>query len=179
LNFNLIDRPAGPLIDGLMVPLLVALLVSSGTFGEPSHLRSPKVPKEGITTPLINLTSVTLASFVGDVDVVYTFHRTPTTAEYAVIQKACPRETGGMQRFRDLGTLRASLRTLQRFAPWVRRVHIVTNGNFPCWLHNRTDDESSNINLVTHAQIWDKVHREQDLPTYVPPAGAAARAVRS
>jgi hypothetical protein len=75
-----------------------------------------------------------------------------------------------LQRFRDLGTLRASLKTMVRYAPWVRRIHVVTNGNFPCWLRNGTEDffdpDATKINLVTHAQIWDPAHRDADLPTH-------------
>ena len=149
----------------------------------------------------IKLSNVNLSAFTGDVDVVYTFLRTPTSEEYKTILAACPNERGGMQvsdysitgavlvgvqcelvlvlipyvrlhilqRFRDLGTLRASLKTMVRYAPWIRRIHVVTNGNFPCWLRNGTgaeDPDAAKINLVTHAQIWDPAHRDADLPTH-------------
>jgi len=37
--------------------------------------------------------------------------------------------------FRDNGELLYSLRSVERFAPWVRRIHIVTNGQVPAWLN--------------------------------------------
>ncbi len=37
-------------------------------------------------------------------------------------------------RFRDSNELRFSLRSLERFAPWVRRVYLVTDNQIPKWL---------------------------------------------
>ncbi len=53
-------------------------------------------------------------------------------------------------RFRDSGELRYSLRSLLVYAPWVRRVHIVTNGQAPNWL----DLTHPRLRLVTHAGIF-------------------------
>jgi len=52
--------------------------------------------------------------------------------------------------FRDNGELMYSLRSIEKFAPWVHRIHIVTNGQVPAWLN--TDCER--ISLVTHEQIF-------------------------
>ena len=41
-------------------------------------------------------------------------------------------------RFRDLGELRYSLRSLQRHAPWVRRVFLVTDKQVPTGWTPRT-----------------------------------------
>jgi hypothetical protein len=57
--------------------------------------------------------------------------------------------------FRDNGELLYSLRSIERFAPWVRRIHIVTNGHIPSWLN--TDCER--ISLVTHEQIFSDPDR--------------------
>lgn len=38
-------------------------------------------------------------------------------------------------RFQDNEELRYSLRSIERFAPWVRHVFIVTNGQIPSWLN--------------------------------------------
>jgi len=54
------------------------------------------------------------------------------------------------ERFRDSGELRHSLRSLAVFAPWVRKIHIVTNGQVPDWL----DLNHSRIALVSHEQIF-------------------------
>lgn len=66
-------------------------------------------------------------------------------------------------RFRDNEELRYSLRSIWKYAPWVRHVFIVTNGHVPHWLnlaHPR-------LTLVSHADIFpNKSH----LPTFSSPA---------
>jgi SAM-dependent methyltransferase len=52
--------------------------------------------------------------------------------------------------FRDHGELRSSLRSLERFAPWVRHVHLVTDGERPAWL----DTSNPRLSLVSHEQIF-------------------------
>jgi UDP-N-acetylglucosamine-lysosomal-enzyme len=68
------------------------------------------------------------------------------------------------RRFADHGELRHSLRSLAKFAPWVRRVFLVTNGlpgQVPSWLNR------SAVTLVSHADIFpDRSH----LPTFSSPA---------
>lgn len=61
--------------------------------------------------------------------------------------------------FRDNGELRYSLRSLHQFAPWVRRIHIVTNGQIPSWL----DTSHGKIAVVTHDMIFDNAAH---LPTF-------------
>ncbi|XP_048241976.1 N-acetylglucosamine-1-phosphotransferase subunits alpha/beta-like [Haliotis rufescens] len=66
-------------------------------------------------------------------------------------------------RFEDNEELRYSLRSVEKFAPWVRHIYIVTNGQLPYWL----DLESSRVTIVTHEEIFpNKSH----LPTYSSPA---------
>lgn len=49
-------------------------------------------------------------------------------------------------RFEDNEELRYSLRSLERFAPWVRHIYIVTNGQLPYWLNL----ENPRVTIVTH-----------------------------
>lgn len=63
------------------------------------------------------------------------------------------------RRFRDNGELRYSLRSLLRFAPWVRRIHLLTNGDVPPWI----DRGSDRVAVVTHAALFDSA---DDLPTF-------------
>jgi UDP-N-acetylglucosamine-lysosomal-enzyme len=49
-------------------------------------------------------------------------------------------------RFQDNEELRYSLRSVERFAPWVRQVFIVTNGQIPSWLNL----DYSRVTLVPH-----------------------------
>lgn len=62
-------------------------------------------------------------------------------------------------RFRQSDELRYSLRSLEQFAPWIRTVHLVTNGEYPAWLNS----SSPRIRQVSHESIF-KVH--DNLPTF-------------
>jgi len=64
------------------------------------------------------------------------------------------------QRYFDWGTLKYSLRSVEKHAPWVRRVYLVTNGQVPHWLNTSSDL----IRLVNHSQIFKNASR--DLPTF-------------
>jgi hypothetical protein len=68
-------------------------------------------------------------------------------------------ESAGLSRFRNNGELRFSLRSLLSFAPWVQRIHILTNGQVPCWL----DSMHPRIHLVTHAEVFPE---PEVLPTF-------------
>lgn len=66
-------------------------------------------------------------------------------------------------RFEDKEELRYSLRSLERHAPWIRHVYLVTNGQIPHWL----DLDYSRITLVTHMDIFPN---QSHLPTFSSPA---------
>ncbi len=59
------------------------------------------------------------------------------------------RESSGRARYLAHDELRHSLRSLHLFAPWVRRIHLVTAGQVPDWL----DTEHPQIELVDHSAI--------------------------
>ncbi|VTU07113.1 capsular polysaccharide phosphotransferase LcbA [Actinobacillus indolicus] len=61
-------------------------------------------------------------------------------------------------RFRDWENLHYWFRGIEKNAPWVRKVHLVTSGHFPSWL-NRTHTK---LNLVSHSDYIDK----KFLPTF-------------
>ncbi len=61
-------------------------------------------------------------------------------------------------RFRDNGFLKYWFRGVEKFAPWVRKIHFVTDGQKPEWL----DASNPKINLVNHEDFIP----EQFLPTY-------------
>lgn len=61
-------------------------------------------------------------------------------------------------RFRDYGFLKYWFRGVERFAPWVRKIHFVTSGQKPEWL----DADNPKIHLVRHEDYIPK----QFLPTY-------------
>lgn len=62
--------------------------------------------------------------------------------------------TGGNEnaseiRYRDWGTLPYLFRGVERFAPWVRRVHLITWGHLPEWL----DTSNPRLNIVRHSDF--------------------------
>lgn len=61
-------------------------------------------------------------------------------------------------RFRDYGFLKYWFRGVEKFAPWVRKIHFVTCGQKPEWL----DASNPKINLVDHRDFIPL----QFLPTY-------------
>jgi stealth protein CR2/Stealth-like protein len=67
--------------------------------------------------------------------------------------------TANSSRFASRDELRYSLRALHCFAPWVRRVFLVTDGQAPPWL----DVDHPNLTVVDHAEIFGDTGR---LPTF-------------
>lgn len=61
-------------------------------------------------------------------------------------------------RFRDYGFLKYWFRGVEKFAPWVRKIHFVTSGQKPEWL----DENNPKIHLVNHKDYIP----EEFLPTY-------------
>jgi hypothetical protein len=101
-----------------------------------------------------------------DIDVVYTWVDGADEA-FMESRKRCLQacrsavepEAAGMQRFRNNEELRYSLRSLDAFAPWVRRIYIVTNGQVPRWL----DTANERISIVTHDMLFADT---ANLPTF-------------
>ena len=63
----------------------------------------------------------------------------------------------------DNDELKFSLRSIEKFAPWVRRIHIVTNGQVPSWLNLK----NPRIQIVSHRDIFQN---QSHLPTFSSPA---------
>ena len=61
-------------------------------------------------------------------------------------------------RFRDAGFLKYWFRGVEKFAPWVRKIHFVTSGQKPVWL----DDSNPKLHLVSHKDFIP----EEFLPTF-------------
>ncbi|KAK5638265.1 hypothetical protein RI129_012560 [Pyrocoelia pectoralis] len=67
------------------------------------------------------------------------------------------------QRFDDKYELKFSLRSLEKHAPWINHVYIVTNGQIPYWLN--LDYEK--VTVISHDEIFVDSF---DLPTFSSPA---------
>lgn len=60
-------------------------------------------------------------------------------------------EANHKARFRSRDELKYSLRSLEMYAPWFRRIYLVTNGQVPKWLLK----DHPKIQIVTHDEIYD------------------------
>ena len=65
-------------------------------------------------------------------------------------------------RFVDNDELKYSLRSIERYAPWIRHIYIVTDGQVPAWI----DLTNPRISIIDHTEI---IPREA-LPTFSSPA---------
>lgn len=61
-------------------------------------------------------------------------------------------------RYRDMGTLRYWFRAVEKYAPWVNKVHFITWGHLPEWLNR----ECPKLNIVNHKDYIP----EEFLPTF-------------
>eukprot|EP00873_Tetraselmis_striata_P038478 jgi/Tetstr1/458742/TSEL_045129.t1 len=68
-------------------------------------------------------------------------------------------QVASSNRYRENDELRFSLRSVHAYAPWIRHIFIVTNGQVPSWLNA----SHPGVSVVTHAQIF---RRRADLPTF-------------
>jgi len=78
--------------------------------------------------------------------------------ESAVSKQTPHLEAIAAHRFRDLDNLRHSLRSVVKYFPSFRRIHIVTNGQVPVWLK-----QSDRVRIVCHEQIFEN---PEHLPTF-------------
>ncbi len=124
----------------------------------PRDVAAVDVEVDGLTVPSLPLlVAPTVTECRFPVDVVFTWvdgsdpvwddARERRLAE--VTGTARTREASGRARFLDRGELRYAFRSLHLFAPWVRRIHLVTAGQVPDWL----DTDHPMINLVDHRDI--------------------------
>lgn len=66
-------------------------------------------------------------------------------------------------RFADNEELKYSLRSVEKHAPWVRNIFIVTNGQIPSWLNL----DNPRLKIVTHEELF---LNQSHLPTFSSPA---------
>ena len=59
------------------------------------------------------------------------------------------------ERYRDWGTLRYWFRAVERFAPWVNRIHLLTWGHLPEWL----DEAHPRLHVVRHEEFIPDAYR--------------------
>lgn len=116
---------------------------------------TPRVEVEvaGLRVPTLELMAAPTAYDVAfPIDVVYTWVDDGDPSWLAARDERSAidarREAAGDARFRNRDELRYSMRSLHMFAPWVRRIHLVTAGQRPEWL---TDHPQ--VSVVDHRDI--------------------------
>ncbi|KAM9957765.1 hypothetical protein ACTFIW_012736 [Dictyostelium discoideum] len=62
--------------------------------------------------------------------------------------------------FRDLNTLKYSLRSVKQYAPWIKNIFIITANQIPTWFDI---ENSENVKFISHS---DYFHKKSDLPTF-------------
>lgn len=67
-------------------------------------------------------------------------------------------KANGEERYRNWDIFRYWFRSIELYAPWVRKIHVITYGHFPDWLNKN----HPKLNLATHEQFIDKKY----LPTF-------------
>jgi len=75
----------------------------------------------------------------------------------------CTKDEETASRFQDNDELKYSLRSVEKFIPWVNHIYLVTNGQVPNWL-NLTHPK---LTVVTHAEIF---RNASHLPSFSSPA---------
>uniref|UniRef100_A0A674NEJ3 N-acetylglucosamine-1-phosphotransferase subunits alpha/beta n=1 Tax=Takifugu rubripes TaxID=31033 RepID=A0A674NEJ3_TAKRU len=83
--------------------------------------------------------------------------------DIAAISQSKQDEDVSASRFEDNEELRYSLRSVERHAPWVRHIFIVTNGQIPSWLNL----DNPRVTVITHQDIFQN---QSHLPTFSSPA---------
>lgn len=92
-----------------------------------------------------------------EIDIVYTWvdgndeEWRRSKAHYQGAKASAPSRVFHDERFRNRDELCYSLRSVAAFAPWVRRIHIVTADQQPSWLNT----DHPKINLVSHRDVYD------------------------
>lgn len=125
----------------------------------PREIDTVEIEVDGVearTLPLMAAPTVTECRF--PVDVVYTWVDGNDPAWNAAREQRLAevtdstmrtRASSGRARFMDRGELRFSMRGLHLFAPWVRRIHVVTAGQVPPWI----DPSHPMVNIVDHRDL--------------------------
>ncbi len=97
-----------------------------------------------------------------DIDFVITWVDGSDPEWQAAYKKWLPANTEGLDvseaRYRDWGLLQYWFRGVEKFAPWVRKIHFVTNGQIPSWLNVN----HPKLHLVNHKDIMPS----EALPTF-------------
>src|SRR5699024_9450230 len=119
---------------------------------------APLVTVEGDLPTLRTMSVPSITDVDFPIDVVYTWvdgsdaqwQRARAVALGVSDPEQFTESAAGEARFRQHDELRYSLRSLERYAPWVNHIWIVTANQVPDWL----DTGHPKVTVVSHEEIW-------------------------
>ena len=130
----------------------------------PRILRAPPAHAQAVPPALPNLLNGCLSDQITyPVDVVYTWVNHEDPNWQALYRSAVPnakrekRDSTSAARFFSREELRYSLRSVDRYAPWVRNIYVLTNCAEPSWFKG-----TDNVQWVQHSDVMAVRH----LPTF-------------
>ena len=101
------------------------------------------------------------------IDIVYTwvdgsdknwlFKKEKTLNKYGVFHSSS--DVSGEKRFSNKEELKYSLRSIEKYCPWVRNVYLVTDNQIPHWLNYN----KNNLKVIDHKDIF---YNKNHLPTF-------------
>ncbi|XP_051974292.1 N-acetylglucosamine-1-phosphotransferase subunits alpha/beta [Xyrauchen texanus] len=83
--------------------------------------------------------------------------------DLSAISQSKQDEDVSASRFEDNEELRYSLRSIEKHAPWVRHIFIITNGQIPSWLNL----DNPRVSVISHQDIFQN---QSHLPTFSSPS---------
>jgi hypothetical protein len=90
-------------------------------------------------------------------------HTLPGINSSIVTSNTSEDDSASNNRYRESNELRYSLRSLEKYAPWLRRIYIVTDNQIPNWVNL----DNPRVKIITHEEIFpNKSH----LPVFSSPA---------
>ena len=108
-----------------------------------------RIVKGGAAAPTAPV--LTDASYTFPIDAVYTWVNAADPAWRAEVAKYRDVATLGVDRFAQSDELRYSLRSLDLFAPWIRRIFVLTNCAPPTWFR-----PSDRVRWIDHRDVVDE-----------------------
>ena len=66
-------------------------------------------------------------------------------------------DANGIERFRDYGTLKYLLRSIEKYASWVNKIYLVTDNQKPSWLKESL--QGTKLQIIDHKEIIPKKAR--------------------
>ena len=114
--------------------------IDNSLIDEASNDTSIRSKRVHVRSSLVTTSTVPVKPVVESVDAVYTwvngsdadFIRSYNESHLGI--KSNPDDTG-KGRFTDMNQMLYSLRSIEMYAPWIRDIFIVTNGQIPNWLN--------------------------------------------